>query len=360
MRAYLRLPSYRETGPLVALASVLVAASWIAAPPALAWGTHHAGTPAGACAQNARAGLQSCNHSVLEELWGDVAVCAFDADWADKKECLVDAFSAPSEKRGECRDVYEARNELCDLTDPGPYDPDFDPASFDTDFTALTNPNPYLPLAIGDRWRYENEDETNVVEVTAATKQIEGVTCITVHDAVSADGVVTEDTDDWEAQAKDGSVWYCGESSRTYEVFDGDNPMTPELIDVEGSWKTGRDDAKPGVLMQAAPTPGTTYRQEYLFDEAEDAATVLSNAYSYGNGEGLDDFVPQALADHFCASGDCVVTKDFASIEPGLFERKYYAPGVGLFLGVEDGVITPLVECNFHPLCTGIPDVSAP
>ena len=286
-----------------------------------------------------------------------VAVCAFDADWSDKKQCLSDALSGPRDARSECRDVNDARLALCGLLGPDPYAPGFDPADFDSDFTALTNPNPYLPLQIGDRWRYESEDEENIVEVTPATKRIEGVTCITVHDTVASGGFVTEDTQDWEAQGTDGSVWYCGELSKTLEVNPGDDPVVPELVDLEGSWKTGRDDAKPGILMQASPTPGTTYRQEYELDDAEDASTVLSNDWSYGNGEGLDDLVPQALADHFCSGGGCVVTHDFTPIEPDANELKYYAPGVGLFLEVDLTAqsINALAECNFHPLCTGIP-----
>ena len=73
----------------------------------------------------------------------------------------------------------------------------------------------------------------------------------------------------------------------------------------------------------------------------------------------LDDFVSEALADHFCENEDCVVTRDFTPLEPGVEERKYYAREVGLFLEIdlEEESFVPLVECNFHALCDDIPEV---
>jgi hypothetical protein len=78
-------------------------------------------------------------------------------------------------------------------------------------------------------------DETITVEVLAKTKLIERVTCIVVHDRVEKDGQPVEDTDDWFAQRKEGTVVYCGESSRNFETFEGDNPAEAELVDVDGS-----------------------------------------------------------------------------------------------------------------------------
>jgi hypothetical protein len=44
-----------------------------------------------------------------------------------------------------------------------------------------------------------------------------GVTCVVVHDTVSVDGGLIEDTYDWCAQHKDGSVWYFGEDTKEIE-----------------------------------------------------------------------------------------------------------------------------------------------
>jgi hypothetical protein len=81
-----------------------------------------------------------------------------------------------------------------------------DPADFTTEIT-----NPYWPMAPGDRWVYRETDgegaELKVeVEVTDQTKTIEGIEARVVHDVVSEDGQVIEDTLDWYAQDADGNI----------------------------------------------------------------------------------------------------------------------------------------------------------
>ena len=158
-----------------------------------------------------------------------------------------------------------------------------------------------------------------VVTVTDKTKLIEGVTCRVVNDLVMEDGEPIEDTDDWYAQDLEGNVWYCGEIARNFETFEGDDPEEAELVDVEGSWKAGRDGAKPGILFRANPQVGDVYRQEMALGDAEDAAEVVDLA---GTAES-----PVAA----CA-GDCLVTREFTPIEPDSEELKYYAPGIGMIL----------------------------
>jgi hypothetical protein len=178
-----------------------------------------------------------------------------------------------------------------------------------------------------------------------------------LRDVASEEGQVVEDTDDWLAQATNGDVHYCGEISMNFEYFDGDNPPEAELVDVGGSWKTGRDDAKPGIIMFAPlPAVGTVYRQEFALGNAEDVAEVLSNTYGYGTHPDLDQFVPAALANQYC-NNDCVVTRDFTPVEPDAEERKYYAPGIGLFLEVDmtTGDTVQLVGCNVDARCPPLP-----
>jgi hypothetical protein len=314
------------------------------------------GYGSGACSKTARAGKNACKHEVTDDWWEAVGICTNESDFADLWECFSDAWADRRESREECGEVFEARLELCEDLGEDPYDPDFDPADFDSDFTNLTNPNPYRPLAIGNQWIYEGGDEVITVDVTSATKLIEGVTCIVVNDIVEEDGEVIEDTNDWEAQAKDGSVHYCGEIALNFETFDGDDPEVPELVDIEGSWKAGRDGAKSGILMQAEPEVGQVYRLEWAFGDAEDAAEVLSTDYSFGDDAELDEFVPEDLAALLC-DDDCLVTRDFTPLDPGARERKYYAPGIGVFLEVDpdSGDIAQLVDCNVDPKCALLP-----
>jgi hypothetical protein len=202
------------------------------------------------------------------------------------------------------------------------YDPPFNPLDFST-----AGAHPLLPLVPGTVYRYEKDLGTEVeeieVEVTTDTKVILGVTCIVLHDVVSVDGDVVEDTLDWVAVDRFGNVWYFGEDSK--EIEDG------MVVSTEGSWEAGVNGALPGILMFAAPLAGVTYRQELAPGVAEDMATVVS----------LDESV---MVPHGDFAG-CLETEDFTPLEPGVSEWKYYAPGVGLVLEVdEDGNRTELVE----------------
>ena len=145
-----------------------------------------------------------------------------------------------------------------------------------------------------------------------------------MNDKVRVGGQIVEDTNDWIAQARDGDVYYCGEEVKDFESVAGDAPGEPELVSIEGSFKAGRDGDKAGILFRSRPTQGEAYRQEFSVGNAEDVAEVLSTTYAFGRDAELDRFVPRALADLFCP-GDCVVTREYTPLEPGVFELKYYA-----------------------------------
>ena len=191
--------------------------------------------------------------------------------------------------------------------DDGRYAPRLDPAGFSATIT-----NPYLPLRPGNRWVYEGrtEDgfERKVVEVTDETRPVMGVTCVVVKDTVTLDGQVSEDTVDWFAQDRAGTVWNFGEATRKRAAGGSFSPA--------GSWEAGVKGAQPGVAMAADPRPGSPYRQEYLPGEAEDMARVLA--------------VHEALRVPFGSYVQVVVTRDWSPLEPGVAEHKHYAPGIGL------------------------------
>ena len=187
------------------------------------------------------------------------------------------------------------------------------PAINSDDFVTVIN-NPYFPLDPGTTFIYKPLDEDNVVdtmEVTFDTKEILGVTCIVVHDWETVDGELTEDTYDWYAQDKYGNVWYFGEDTTAF-LDDG-------TISKEGSWEAGKNGAEAGIIMLADPIAGLSYQQEYSKDIAEDMAKVLR----------LDARVSLENGDSF---EDCLKTKEWTPLNPGVIENKYYAPGVGLVL----------------------------
>ena len=144
------------------------------------------------------------------------------------------------------------------------------------------------------------------MSVTHSTKRIMGVKCVVVKDRVFAQGKLGEKTFDYYAQDKNGNVWYFGEDSKEYKNG---------KVSTGGSWEAGKAGAKPGIIMQAHPKVGQTYRQEYSKGSAEDMAKVLKL-----NGSAK---VPYESFDHV------LVTKEWTPLEPGVAEHKYYAAGVG-------------------------------
>jgi hypothetical protein len=181
--------------------------------------------------------------------------------------------------------------------------------------------NPYFPLVPGTVFTYRLETsggvETERVEVLADTREIQGVQATIVHDQVSVNGELAEDTFDWYAQGTDGTVWYLGEDSK--EIEHG------AVVSTEGSWEWGVNGALPGVVMWADPGShlNEQYRQELSEGVAEDLASVVA--------------VNQAVQ---VPSGDlsgCIETRDWNALESGSVEHKYYCPRVGLVLETDQG-----------------------
>ena len=308
------------------------------------------------CNRTANFQRASCDKEVGEEAFVARAVCINFEDQDERSECEAERVEEAREARHECREVHRARRDACEDLGQGRYDPAIDPEDFDDDLGDLSMPNPFLPLAVGNSWTYEGDGETIEVLVTDETKSIEDVPCFVVNDVVTdEDDNPVEDTDDWFAQKKNGDTWYFGEISINFELFENDDPML-ELVDIEGSWKHGRDGAKAGLLIPKDGEVGDTYRQEWLAGDAEDIATILSRTYAYGEDEELDELVPEDLAELLC-DGDCMVTREYSPLEPGAFERKYYSPGIGIFLEVdpEEEEIVQLVDCNVDARCALLP-----
>jgi hypothetical protein len=282
------------------------------------------------------------------------AVCINITNTNSRNDCLDDLADSQDEASRLCLDQHETRLDACGVLGESRYDPDFKPARFD-DPRHPSNPNPYFPLRVGNRWEYRSATQLNTVDVVNETKLIAGVSCIVFRDLVFEGGLIHEATDDWYVPAKDGSVWYFGEEVKDFEAFKGDKPMRSELVSIDGSFKAGRNGDKPGVIALASPKAGDVYLEEFSLGNAEDVTEILSTTYSYGHDRTLDDNVPRELAQRFCA-GKCVVTRNYSLLEPGLFARKYFARGIGTILEVENtGEVTRLVNCNFDHRCSNIP-----
>jgi hypothetical protein len=325
--------------------TVLTAA--LASPAALAWGGKHEHSN---CEQSASSMLRACHFDVRDDLNTTIASCQHIADQGDRWSCYIGAYNAKADDSAECRDIYKARVEACDLLEEDRYDPD---PLLVGDFVDLENEgplvaNPYISVEPGHTYVLragEDEEELVIVHVTDNTQEVQGVACRVVVDIVfevsEEDGEVeyevVEATDDLFAINTFGDVVYCGEVSRNYE--DG------ILRDLDGSFESGIDYAKAGYLIKAIPTPPFAHRQEFLPGEAEDIVQYMSLTGD-PEDEGVDG------AENFPCNSGCLQTRDTSPLGPGDSEYKYYLPEVGfvLALALEDDELTGERE---ELLCVG-------
>jgi hypothetical protein len=182
------------------------------------------------------------------------------------------------------------------------YTPHINPAEFTT-----TIDNEYFPMKPGTTFLYEGKGEHGEMRVTHDTKKVMSVECVVVEDKEWEGNQLIERTYDWFAQDNKGTVWYFGEDTKEYE--------NGKVVSTKGSWEAGVDGAKAGIIMQADPKVGQSYRQEYYPGEAMDMARVLSFEASVR--------VPYGSFDHV------LETKEWTPLQPGFFEKKYYVRGVG-------------------------------
>jgi hypothetical protein len=300
------------------------------------------GSPGNPCGKTAQDILKSCNAGAEDAYWLAIATCdnlpTSNEQKGDNLSTSNDNLSTSNEHKGdnlptsneqkacihlakqdkksaidECKKQYNARLDICASLGGGAYHPVINPADFSTNID-----NPYYPLKPGTTFIYEGltekGNEHNETTVTNDTTKILGVTCVVVHDKVSVDDAVIEDTLDWYAQDKEGNVWYFGENSRQYEGN--------EVVSIDGSWKAGVNGAQAGIIVKANPKVGDIYRQEFAPGEAEDMGEVLS----------LTESTTVPFGGLYT---NCLMTKDFSALEPDVTEHKFFAKGVGFLQAID-------------------------
>jgi len=206
-----------------------------------------------------------------------------------------------------------------------------------TEYNPVINPsnfvsvidNPYYTLTPGTSYIYQSETdegiEKDIVVVTNGTKKILGVTTMVVWDRVWLNDKLIEETLDWYVQDKEGNVWYFGEDSKEYE--------NGKVVSTEGSWEAGIDGAKPGIVMEAHPKIGDSYRQEYYKGKAEDMGDVIA--------------LGESVTVPYGTFKDCLKTRDWSKVEPTSNEYKYYCPDAGIVVlevVAESGEKTELID----------------
>lgn len=188
----------------------------------------------------------------------------------------------------------------------------FDPANFDNP-TVINNE--YLPYEPWTRLVYEgftNEGELIehrvVYTVTDMTKTIDGINTLVIWANDYSAGGLAETELAFFAQDNDGNVWRMGEHPEEYEGA--------ALIDAP-TWLSGIGAARAGIAMQGNPQEG-------------------SISYSQGWDPAVE-FIDRALVGGFleqsCVPAGCydrvLIVDEFNVEEPGAFQHKYFATGIG-------------------------------
>jgi hypothetical protein len=181
---------------------------------------------------------------------------------------------------------------------------------------STTIDNEWFPLQPGTQFIYEGSSVEGgkrlphrvVFTVTDLTKVIDGVRTVVAWDRDYSAGELVETELALFAQDDDGNVWHLGQYPEEYEKG--------EFVDAP-AWIAGFQNARPGISMKAKPEPGApSYSQGW-----GPAVNWTDRAQVYRTGE------------ETCVPVDCyedvLVMEEFSEEEPGAFQLKYYAPGVG-------------------------------
>lgn len=138
---------------------------------------------------------------------------------------------------------------------------------------------------------------------------INGIPCGVLIEELQIDQLLLERTQEYYAERTNGDIWLLGVAVENYNA-------SGTLINRHGSWRSGESGAWPGLKMPAEPKIGMRYREEYLFNVAENQAEIIQTTA----------IVQTALGIYH----NCVVIHEWSDLEPGIDEHNFYAPGVGL------------------------------
>jgi hypothetical protein len=148
-----------------------------------------------------------------------------------------------------------------------------------------------------------------VTTVTDLSKVIDGVRTLVIWERDFTAGQLSEPELAFFAQDNAGNVWLVGEYPEEYE--DGKFDKAP-------AWISGQKGATAGIAMKAQPRLGEPiYAQGY----APPPVDFTDRARVYKTEQKT------------CTPVECyenvLVTEEFNPDEPGAYQLKYYAPGVG-------------------------------
>lgn len=173
---------------------------------------------------------------------------------------------------------------------------------------SATGANPYFVLTPGLRLYYEKGKNALISSVLNETKTIDGVETRVVEEREMKNGQLAELTRDYYAidrNTKD--VYYFGEEVDMYKKG--------KVTSHEGSWLSGVNGAKFGMMMPGTVVVGQKFYQEQAPGVGMDRSEVLAVAETVTTPAGTFK--------------NCVHTNETSALEKGS-EQKWYAPGIGI------------------------------
>jgi len=173
--------------------------------------------------------------------------------------------------------------------------------------------NRFFVLEPGYTMIYEDGPVRLTITVLPETRVVDGVTTRVVEERETKAGQLVEVSRNFFAiSRRPQDVYYFGEEVDTYEGG--------RVVNHEGSWVSGVNSARFGLMMPGQPVRGSRYYQEQAPGVALDRARILS--------------VNEAVSTPAGRFSECLRIEETTPLEPNVREYKYYAPGIGL---VQDG-----------------------
>ncbi len=188
-----------------------------------------------------------------------------------------------------------------------------DDFSLDKADLASTGRNPYFVLEPGFQRVLEKGAERHVITVLDETKMVDGVETRVVEERETKDGKLVEVSRNYYAISKrTNNVYYFGEQVDIYK--------NDKVVSHEGSWLSGENKARFGLMMAGMALLGARYHQEVAPGAAMDRAEIVS--------------VTETVKTPAGEFKNCLKIEETTPLEPGNIGYKYYAPGVGM---IQDG-----------------------
>ena len=174
--------------------------------------------------------------------------------------------------------------------------------------------NPYFILEPGYQLVLEGAGAQLIITVLNETKKVDGVETRVVEERETKNGQLTEVARNYFAISKrTNDVFYFGEDVDMYK--DG------KVVNHDGTWLSGMDGGKFGLMMPGRPLLKASYCQEVAPKVAMDRATIVSTSDTVETPAG--------------ELTNCLKVEETTPLQR-LTEYKYYALGIGM---VSDGTM---------------------